>query len=103
MKLPSSHCVEEYRSYIFCQWRSNPKPFKILVYISGKGVGRIQIEPQKNLTVDIFVTHTIADSGTTLANNTWYRVKQAEELIEKYVKKSKADATILGKDIISRF
>ena len=48
---------------------------------TGKGVGRIQIEHPANLTagqpsnmtIDVFVTHTIADSGTTKANDTWYR------------------------------
>jgi len=66
--------------------------------VAGKGVGRVQIEPKANTTVDLFVTHTIADSGTKMANNTWYRVKQVEELMENYIKKSTADAVILGGD-----
>ena len=32
------------------------------------------------------------------ANETWYRVKQAEELVDSYLKKSTADAVILGGD-----
>lgn len=84
----------------FAPGKHRPKvaPFFTLVSFSGKGVGRVRIEPQANTTVDIFVTHTIADSGTTMANNTWYRVKQVEELMESYVKKSTADVIILGGD-----
>jgi len=74
--------------------------------LAGKGVGRIQIEHPANLTagqpsnmtIDLFVTHTIADSGTTKANDTWYRVKQVEELMDSFIKNSKADAVILGGD-----
>jgi len=69
--------------------------------LAGKGVGRVRIEPMANTTVDVFVTHTIADSGTKMANNTWYRVKQVEELMESHVKKSTADAVILGGDFNS--
>ena len=65
--------------------------------LAGKGVGRVRIEPRPNTTVDVFVTHTIAD-GTTMYNETWYRIKQAEELVESYLKKSTADAVILGGD-----
>jgi len=65
--------------------------------LAGKGVGRVRIEPKPNTTVDVFVTHTIAD-GTTMYNETWYRIKQAEELVESYLKKSTADAIILGGD-----
>ena len=90
------------------------------------------------MTIDLFVTHTIADSGTTKANDTWYRyklttyllfflnfsvvllfrnnfsyqifiknkdvylytfrVKQVEELMDSFIKNSKADAVILGGD-----
>ena len=64
---------------------------------SGKGIGRVRIEPKPNTTVDVFVTHTIAD-GTKMANETWYRIKQAEELVDSYLKKSTADAIILGGD-----
>jgi len=64
---------------------------------AGKGVGRVRIEPKLNTTIDVFVTHTIAD-GTTMVNETWYRIKQAEELVETYLKKSTADAVILGGD-----
>jgi len=65
--------------------------------LAGKGIGRVRIEPKFNTTVDVFVTHTIAD-GTKMANETWYRVKQAEELVDSYLKKSTADAVILGGD-----
>jgi len=65
--------------------------------LAGKGIGRVRIEPKPNTTVDIFVTHTIAD-GTKMVNESWYRVKQAEELVDSYLKKSTADAIILGGD-----
>ena len=65
----------------------------------GKGVGRIQLEPKQDLIVDVFVTHTIADgSESVIGNNTWHRIKQVEELMEKHVITSKADAIILGGD-----
>ena len=41
----------------------------------------------------IFITYFILQ-----ANETWYRVKQAEELVDSYLKKSTADAVILGGD-----
>ena len=34
-------------------------------FFSGKGIGRVRIEPKFNTTVDVFVTHTIAD-GTKM-------------------------------------
>ena len=49
-------------------------------------------------TIDVIVTHTIADHGKEMENNTWYRVKQVEELVDRYLKKSTADAIILGGD-----
>ena len=61
----------------------------------------MQIEPKPYTTIDVFVTHTIADTKPNpihTVNETWYRVKQAEELVESYLKKSKADAIILGGD-----
>ncbi len=66
---------------------------------AGKGVGRVRIEPKDGVTVDVFTTHTIADSGTTMANNTWYRVKQVEELMGTYVGASNATAVILAGDL----
>ena len=82
------------------EWKIERKIKNVFIYFAllGKGVGRVQIQPQANLTVDLFVTHTIADSGTTMANNSWYRIKQVEELMDKHVKQSKADAIILGGD-----
>ena len=66
--------------------------------LQGKGVGRVRIElARPNATVDVFVTHTIAD-GKKMANETWYRVKQVEELVDRFLKKSTADVIILGGD-----
>ena len=58
---------------------------------------RVRIEPKPGLKIDVFVTHTIADSGTTMYNNTWARIKQVEELLDSYILKSDADTVILGK------
>ena len=69
--------------------------------LAGKGVGRVRIEPIPNLIVDVFVTHTIADSGTTMYNNTWVRINQVEELMNTYIDKSDADVVILGGDFNS--
>ena len=65
---------------------------------AGKGVGRVRIAPRVDLEIDMFTTHTIADSGTTMANDTWYRVKQVEELMDKYISASKAEGVILAGD-----
>jgi len=64
---------------------------------AGKGVGRVRIQPKSDVTIDVFVTHTIAD-GTTMYNNSWARIKQVEELMDSYILKSDADAVILGGD-----
>jgi len=69
--------------------------------LAGKGVGRVRIQPVPNLNVDLFVTHTIADSGTTMYNNTWVRINQVEELMASYIDKSDADVVILGGDFNS--
>ena len=45
------------------------------------------------------MTHTIADSGTTWANNSEYRILQVRELMEERINQSKADAIILGGDL----
>jgi len=65
---------------------------------AGKGVGRVRIVPRADLEIDVFTTHTIANSGTTMANNTWYRVKQVEELMDKYVSASTAQGVVLAGD-----
>ena len=68
-------------------------------WLARKGVGRVRIEPVKNLTVDIFVTHTAADPDPSHGyNNSYYRVRQVQELMDTYVSKSDADIVILGGD-----
>jgi len=88
--------------YPFTQKEFNEYTYKGSIWdgevFAGKGVGRVRIQPRPEVSVDIFVTHTIADSGTTMYNNTWARIKQVEELMDKYVLKSDADAVILGGD-----
>ena len=73
------HRLRKTQIAIFCWQRFH----EYFVLFTGKGVGRIQIEhpanitagQPSNMTIDLFVTHTIADSGTTKANDTWYRYK----------------------------
>lgn len=65
---------------------------------AGKGIGRVRIKLKDDLDVDVFTTHTIADSGTTMANNTAYRIKQVKELMNDYVLKSGAKVVILAGD-----
>jgi endonuclease/exonuclease/phosphatase family metal-dependent hydrolase len=69
---------------------------KDLEIFAGKGVGRVRIAPRPNTKVDVFVTHLIAYSNKV--RNNYFRIKQAEELVESYLKKSTADAVILGGD-----
>ena len=67
--------------------------------LAGKGIGRVRINPVSDLSVDVFVTHTIADSGKDwLYNNTRVRIDQIQELMNSYVVKSDADVVILGGD-----
>ena len=50
------------------------------------------MEPHPNVTVDVFVTHTIAGDY-----NHYYRQRQIKELV-KFVNKSDADFALLGGD-----
>jgi len=88
--------------YPFTQIEFNEYTWKGSIWdgeaFAGKGIGRVRIEPKPGLKIDVFVTHTIADSGTTMYNNTWARIKQVEELMDSYILKSDADAVILGGD-----
>jgi len=61
-------------------------------YLAGKGVGKVTIAPKEDITVDVFVTHTISEDG-----NYEIRENQADELVDQ-VKKSTADFVILGGD-----
>ena len=74
--------------------------------LASKGVGRVRIMPAatimpvaSNITVDIFVTHTVADPDPSHGyDNFEYRVLQIDELLKSYISKSNADLVILGKD-----
>lgn len=64
-----------------------------------KGVGRVRIYPAKDVSLDVFVTHTAADPDASYNyTNEWYRKKQVEELVESYINKSNADIVLLGGD-----
>ena len=68
-------------------------------WLARKGVGRIRIFPANDISIDVFVTHTAADPDKKYNyTNEWYRVKQVEELVESYIKKSDADIVLLGGD-----
>ena len=60
--------------------------------LARKGFGRVRIEPQENLTVDVFLTHTCAND-----ENNWCRDAQILQLVGA-VRKSAADFVILGGD-----
>jgi len=61
-------------------------------WLARKGVGKVRIEPVKNHTVDVFVTHTCASDY-----NSYYRERQAKELVQ-WVGESDADFVVLGGD-----
>merc|ERR1712110_189525 len=68
-------------------------------WFARKGVGRVQVEPMPNVTLDIFVTHTAADPEPWHGyNNSFYREKQVRELLDERISKSKADVVVLGGD-----
>ena len=78
-------------------------PLKIFVdgeCLASKGVGRIRIRPANlTLSLDVFVTHTVADPDPSHGyNNSYYRVKQVHQLVEQFLKSSDADALLLGGD-----
>lgn len=61
-------------------------------YWARKGIGRVRIEPHRNFTVDVFLTHTCAEDY-----NSWYRERQVNELVD-HVEASDADFVVLGGD-----
>jgi len=65
-------------------------------YMARKGVGRVRIEPQPNVTVDVFITHTAAVNSHN-NSNAYYRQIQTKEVVE-HVKRSTADFAIVGGD-----
>ena len=88
----------EFNSYGYHGYAS-----KVLIdgeILASKGVGRVRIMPAAtNITVDVFVTHTVADPDPAHGyDNFEYRVLQIDELLKSYISKSNADLVILGKD-----
>ena len=68
-------------------------------YLARKGVGRVRLHPPgSEATVDVFITHTIADAANDGYTNHPDRINQVNELMKSYVNKSKADVVILGGD-----
>jgi endonuclease/exonuclease/phosphatase family metal-dependent hydrolase len=61
-------------------------------YLARKGVGRVRVEPYRDMIVDVFVTHTAAEDY-----NRYYREKQVNQLLG-LVQRSDADFVILGGD-----
>jgi len=61
-------------------------------YFLRRGVGRVRIEPQPDVTVDVFVTSLASNDY-----NYWYRERQAKQLIE-LVSQSTAQYVIVGGD-----
>jgi len=80
-------------------------PSKIFIdgeCLASKGVGRIRLGEIGNMTgvsVDVYVTHTVAQPPAGHGyNNVYYRVQQVKQLVDDILKKSTADALILGGD-----
>lgn len=92
----------EFKEVEFNSFTYHGDPLKAWVdgeWLARKGVGRVRIEPVHNVTIDIFVTHTAADPDPSHGyNNSYYRVRQVQELMDSYVNKSDADIVILGGD-----
>jgi hypothetical protein len=88
---------KEFNSYTY-----HGDPLKAAIdgeWLARKGVGRVRIRPQENVTVDVFITHTAADPDPSHNyTNEYYRVRQVDELMDKYVNKSTADVVLLGGD-----
>jgi len=61
-------------------------------YFLRRGLGRVRIEPQPEVKVDVFVT-----SLASMDYNYWYRERQATQLV-KLVSESTADYVVLGGD-----
>lgn len=91
--LPEKELVNIFLKYFSRKFFTSIK--KILILF----LGRVRIEPVHNVTIDIFVTHTAADPDPSHGyNNSYYRVRQVQELMDSYVSKSDADIVILGGD-----
>lgn len=80
-------------------------PSKIFIdgeCLASKGVGRIRLGDIGNMTgvaLDVYVTHTVAQPPAGHGyDNVYYRIKQVTQLVEEILKKSTADAVILGGD-----
>lgn len=68
-------------------------------YLAKKGVGRVRINPMPGVEMDVFVTHTAADPDPSHGyNNSYYRIRQVDELMDKFINKATADVVILGGD-----
>jgi len=68
----------------------------------GKGVGRVRVTLNPDITVDIFITHLVADPEPSNGySNSYYRQKQIQELINEKIAKSNADMIFLGGDFES--
>ena len=58
-----------------------------------------EIGNMTGVSVDVYVTHTVAQPPAGHGyNNVYYRVQQVKQLVEDILKKSTADALILGGD-----
>ena len=88
----------EFHAFKNCGSRNNVR--KDGECFARKGVGRVQIEPMPNVTLDVFVTHTVGDPDLKHGySNSVYLKKQIKELMERRILKSKADLIILGADL----
>jgi len=98
----SKYPIKEVEFYLYHICGNPSKIFVDGECLASKGVGRIRLENPGNLTdvkLDVYITHTVAQPPSGHGyDNIYYRVKQVEQLVEEILKKSTADAIILGGD-----
>jgi len=98
----SKYPIKEVEFFLYNVCGNPSKVFIDGECLASKGVGRVRLEEIGNLTdvkVDVYVTHTVAQPPEGHGyNNVYYRIKQVEQLVDDILKKSTADAIILGGD-----
>jgi len=101
LTIVSKYPIEEVQFYLYAYCGNPAESLHDGECLASKGVGRVRITPGNltDVSVDVFVTHTVAapPAGSDY-NNTYYRVKQVRQLVDEFLKSSTADAIILGGD-----
>ena len=99
LTIMSKYPFKEVQFDVFSERGNRTKIFIDGEVIVRKGVGRVKIEPFPNLIVDLFTTHLAADPNARFGyNNSYYREKQVNQLLEKEVFLSSSDLVVVGGD-----